>query len=1157
MCIYSDRPAAASLRRTAYVLLLCLLFKGLAAYSSRIPQASDDSARLNNLGVAYMNQQLGEKALARFKEAIAANDRLPVPHLNAGIALLTLQRLDESKTELLRAASLDPGSPRIWYNLGLLYRELGSTDESIQAFEHVLKIDPSAADAHYFLGSFYFERKEYPHAVDEYRAALKLNPMHASAEFGLARALQRSGNSDEAREHLKRFEHLTHEKLAPVFGRTYGDQGAYSLVEDIKSRLPLAAPMMPLSFVRLPQPGASKERSAHSAAEPELSGGLCVIDVEGHGKPDLIVLGDGANAMTFYRHGSDGRFMPVAGRTLGLDAEGTAVACAVGDFDNDGQPDVAVAISGRLILYRNLGNGHFVDVTEKTQLRQLNAPAGLTFIDYDHDGDLDLFVTGAAKENGKGANANVLWRNNGDGTFTDWTAETGLGGQSSTATAMLSDLNNDRAVDLAVAGKDGVTLYMNPREGHFLPASLYREADLAPAHDMTILDFNKDGWMDIAVTHAGAPGLSLWKNIDGSHYERVALPLHDVRRVWGVTPIDVDNDGWIDLAAVVETSHGTEVRILRNTGRGSFEDVSERLGLTKLRIADARSIVALDFDGDGDADLVVSTVGGAPVFLRNDGGNRNHSIQIVLHGNADNKTAIGTKVEVFAGGLWQKWEVAGAAGSTSILAGLGATSQPDVVRALWPTGVPQDEINIAARGTLEITETDRRGSSCPVLFAWDGAKYQFITDTIGAAVVGHWIAPNSRNIPDPDEWIKVDGSQLKSQNGYLSLRLGEPMEEVNFVDQVRLLAIDHPADTVVLPNERFKNDPPFPEQKTILSRSAHPPSDAWDNDGRDVLPLLAAHDHEYVRDFTNLPYAGFANAHTLTLDLGDWKASKPLRLLMTGFIEYFSASSLYSAWQSGLKPISPYIEAQMPDGKWLRVIDDMGFPAGLPRTIVTDLTGKLPVGVTRIRITTNLQIYWDQILISNEDDRPELVKETELPLASASLAFRGYPRQVDGKTPGDLTYYYDQASATGPFARQRGSYTHYGDVTPLVTAQDNRFVIFGSGEDIDLEFRESVLPPVPAGWKRDYFFYANGYVKDMDYYEAMPFTVGAMPFHGMSGYPYSSSEHFPEDPAHLEYELFWNDRFDPNSSSQQFRFDYKPRHASPDLPPTCCTDISH
>ena len=226
--------------------------------------------------------------------------------------------------------------------------------------------------------------------------------------------------------------------------------------------------------------------------------------------------------------------------------------------------------------------------------------------------------------------------------------------------------------------------------------------------------------MDIAVTHSGAPGVTLWKNIDGKHFERVPLPISDATRAWGITPIDVDNDGWIDLAAIVETSKGIELRVLRNKGDGTFEDVSEKLGLNKPLPQTARSLVAFDADSDGDADLFVSTLDSAPILFRNDGGNKNHSFLVALQGNADNKTAIGTKVEVFAGGLWQKWEIPGASGYLSqgpgtILAGLGGWDQPVIVRLLWPTGVPQDELNIAAKGVAEVKELHRRGSSCPVV----------------------------------------------------------------------------------------------------------------------------------------------------------------------------------------------------------------------------------------------------------------------------------------------------------------------------------------------------------------------------------------------------------------------------------------------------------
>ena len=268
---------------------------------------------------------------------------------------------------------------------------------------------------------------------------------------------------------------------------------------------------------------------------------------------------------------------------------------------------------------------------------------------------------------------------------------------------------------------------------------------------------------------------------------------------------------------------------------------------------------------------------------------------------------------------------------------------------------------------------------------------------------------------------------------------------------------------------------------------------------------------------------------------------------MSGYIEYFTANSLYASSQAGIAAVSPYVEARLPDGTWRRVVNDMGFPAGLPRTMITDLTGKLPVGTRQIRITTNLQIYWDQILVSNDADTQGLIKETEIPLASASLAFRGYPKQIEGGTPGDLTYRYNEASSTGPFIRQRGMYTSYGNVTPLLKIADDEYVIFGSGEDIDLEFDSSVLPALPEGWKRDYFFYANGYVKDMDYYEAMPFTVSAMPFHEMSGYPYAEKEHFPDTTESIAYQLQWNSRMESDLPRTSYQFEYQPRTALPEI----------
>ncbi len=1147
----SEEPSSlTSFCSIAFVLWLAVWSTRLFALERPPDQQANpvEAARLNDIGVALMNQQLTEKAIAKFDEAHAADPSSAIPVMNKGIALVYLRRLPEAEAALKQAATMDPDNPRTWYSLGIMHLGAGDPKLAIADMEHAVKLDPTDADARYFMGTFYLNLGDYDHAKAEFTEALKLNPVHASANFGMARALQRLGQVDEARVYLKRFQELTEHKVSSPLSAAYGEQGRYATVQDMLAPEALVGPMIPVSFV--PQTVKESPSASPGTADKSVpSAGACIIGIAGADHKDLIVMGDGDQAIRAYRNLGNGSFEEIPAPQTGLSASGHGVACAVGDYDSDGQPDLAVAMSDRVILFHNLGNGKFADTTKAVGITQLNHPAGLTFIDFDHDGDLDLFVTGTALNS---SGPNILWRNNGNSTFTQWTGPTGLEGQGSTTGATLSDINNDRAVDLVVAGSStSPTIYFNPREGKFKAVPLYTGADFAATLGVSVFDFNKDGWMDVAVTHAGAPGVSLWRNVDGKTFERVPLPINDAKAAWGLTPIDIDNDGWIDLAVIAETAHGPELRILRNRGSEGFEDVSKAVGADQLRLDNPRSVIAADVDGDGAADLIVTQLNKPPLVLKNVGGSRNHSMRLTFTGLADNKTALGTKVEVFSNGKWQKFEIAGGSGylsqnATEIIAGLGHAEHADVVRMLWPTGVPQDEIDLAASKPFAITELDRRGSSCPVLFAWNGKEYQFVSDVIGAAVVGHWVSPTSTNQADSDEWIKVDGAQLKARNGYLSLRFGEPMEEINYIDQVRLVAVDHPENTEAYPDERFLSEPPFASGKTVIaSAETRPLAGAWDDKGRDVLGLLTTRDHNYVRDFTKLKYAGYANIHTLTLDLGDWSPQSPLRLFLHGYIEYFSASSMYAAWQAGLEPVPPYLEAQMPDGSWRRIIDDMGFPAGLPRTIVVDLTGKLPTGVRRIRMTTNLQIYWDQVLVDNGPEASREARQTELPLGMAHLAFRGYPQQVEGATPGDLTYHYDRISATGPFQWQRGSYTHYGDVTPLLEKPDNRYVIFGSGEEIDAEFSASPLPPLPAHWKRDYFFYANGFVKDMDFYESMPFTVAQMPFHGMSTYPYPSGEHYPNGNAELKYRLEWNDRFESGERSQRFQFNYQPASSQP------------
>jgi tetratricopeptide (TPR) repeat protein len=1181
-----------------------------------------EAARLNNIGAAYMNQQLFEKGLKEFQEAREQDPRLAIARLNEGIAFLNLQKIDEARAALEDARKLDAKIPNAWYNLGLLAKNTGDAQSAIEAFKHVTELDAKDADTWYFLGSAYAQAKQFPQAIESFRQALQINPLHASAEFGLSRAYQQSADVDHAREHLKKFQYITQNKIGTPMSLAYGEQGQYSRVIESPSAVLKAPASIKVQFVDVTARAGLVGKGSGSS-ENDLASfigpGACFLDYDGDGRPDIFVADGGPEGgLGLYHNLGDGKFEDVT-RKAELDASLHGIGCTAGDYDNDGAADLAVSLNGRILLLHNEKNGTFKDVTEAAGIKSDGLNAGVTFIDYDHDGDIDLYVARFSEQSdfdpreksrspsGKAmTGSNLMWRNNGDGKFTEVSESTGLTGTQPSIGAVGTDYNNDRAVDLVVTGGIAPEVFENPREGKFPERSLWPSPMFAPTAGITVLDFDHDGWMDIALTHWGAGGITLWRNAHGK-FEQVPLPETNWVRAYGVAAFDYDNDGWVDLVAVGETNEGKgEVRLFRNLGPDGFKDVTADVGLDKVELKDPRAIITGDYDNDGATDLLITQNHGPAVLLRNEGGNKNHWLRLSLKGLNDNKSAIGTKVEVFAGGNRQKLEIAGSSGylgqnSTDIVVGLGDSKEADIVRMLWPTGVLQDEIQVAGDKQQNFLELDRRGSSCPTLFVWNGERYEFVADMLGAGVVGHWIGPDQRDIPRPVEWIKIDRgmireksqnqSQNQSQNphfsqnqgevghpdggGLLSFRFMEPLEEAVYLDQVRVLAVDHPARLDVYPNEYFASNPPYPEFKVVLSRDARLPAGARDEHGHNVLPDLLA--HRYFGDFALTQFQGFAQPHSLTLDLGVPYGGGPLWLLMHGEVEYFSANSMYAASQAGVHAISPYVEALVPErlasnrkdapGKWVRVIDDIGFPAGGPRTMTANLTGKLPRGTQKIRITTNLQVYWDNILIdrtaqdgtsckpkadsptraktaparndeANCGDPSRATRVTPVPLAHADLQFHGYPLKVEGKPPGNVQYIYEKTSATGPYTRPAGTYTRYGDVLPLLTETDDKLAVFGSGDEVRLDFDPSHLPAPPQGWVRDYFFAANGYEKDMDFYAAEGNFVAPLPFLSMGDYPYAPKKSFPLDDAHVNYLLEYNTRHMSGSEQRGYWFDY-------------------
>src|ERR1035441_10111669 len=428
--------------------LALVLFAAVAAAAGAQARFDAEAVRTNNRGVAQMGQQFTERAAETFTAAFKKDKKLAQAAINEGIALMALQKLDEAKKALRAALVLDQNNAQAWYNLGLAQHANNELEPALASFQQAVKLDPRDADSYYFEGVCYQEAKEADKAIAILQKALEIDPQHASSEFALARALQRSGHVEDAKAHFKRLQHLTSAKIGAPIGLSYGEQGHYSTVTPVQEPETGKHAMIPVRLVARPLVVADSQASPPRRTRPgapgekwETTGGACMMDVTGEGRMDLVLMQTGAQAIRVLHSKGDGSFEEWNAEAAGLKAQGHAVACAVGDYDGDGQNDLAVALGDpddAVLLFRNLGKGKFEDVTAEAGLAPRNRPSGITFVDYDHDGDLDLLLTGAPlnhpndKDPSLGAPAkagdesNVLWRNNGNKTFTEWTEPTGL-----------------------------------------------------------------------------------------------------------------------------------------------------------------------------------------------------------------------------------------------------------------------------------------------------------------------------------------------------------------------------------------------------------------------------------------------------------------------------------------------------------------------------------------------------------------------------------------------------------------------------------------------------------------------------------------------------------------------------------------------------------
>ena len=526
-----------------------------------------------------------------------------------------------------------------------------------------------------------------------------------------------------------------------------------------------------------------------------------------------------------------------------------------------------------------------------------------------------------------------------------------------------------------------------------------------------------------------------------------------------------------------------------------------------------------DLNADGRLDLI-GLDDGAPVRLLGSGsaGYGWQQIRPRAHVAAGdqriNSFGVGGEIEARAGLLVQKQVLTGA----PVHFGLGTQPQIDVARVAWPNGVVQADFELPARGVF-VAEQRLKGS-CPWLFADDGTGMKFVTDVLWRSPLGMRInAQDTAGVTQTEDRVLIRGDQLAPRDGRYDLRITAELWETHFVDHASLLIVDHPEDTEVHVDERFARD--AAPLDPVLTGPSQPVAGAWDDAGNDVSDLVRKRDERYVATFERGTHQGITRDHFLEIDLGpDAEAHAALRLLAYGWIYPTDSSINVALGQSSLPaPRGVAVEALDGKGQWSVMHADLGFPAGKLKTMVIPVErlvdGRYP---RRLRLRTNLEIYWDRIAFAplRDDARPDAVR---LAPVVADLAYRGYSHtEYVGPRRLELPR-YELASLRPRWRDLVGYHTRFGDVRELLAGVEDRYVIMNAGDELRLRF--TAPAPPPEGWRRDFVLITDGWVKDGDFNTAHSKTVGPLPAHDTPDYDPDASPALEDDPVYRRYQDDW------------------------------------
>lgn len=1111
---------------------------------------------------------VGKTEQREFKQAVEVWDKVleKVPfwytaRINRAIALFAGNEFEPSRREYERVLAAFESNPWAHYGLGLLDARDGRWEPAAAHFEAVIAIDPSEPDSHWQLGEAQSLAGRLEQAVHSLEQAVELDPNHGAAWYALANVRAELGLDEESQQARETHARLKESGKATPRADRYGRQGFYAMA------------LRPENW-EIPRPAAAGDASGLSVffsdgsedagfdlpslkhggsgstdistwgvlpdALAEMSGGISAVDMDIDGSMDLVLAhwGRGPEARILLSDGA-GSFADASsdyGLDTGLPAQ--TVALATADFDGDALPDLFL---GRASADRALARP--MDEDRGTFERELDGfedaveeTYSVAVGDIDQDGDLDLFLGRA------GGVALYRWEGGG---FADVTRESGFLSGAPCLSVLLTDVDGDQDVDL-VAGTPQPSVWLNDRMWRFrvgvLPGVSEREV---PFGSVGLADLNADLEVDWAMANPIGASELLVAQESGGYVAEPAFAATAPGSAFSIHCSDFDRDGDQDALVV-----GPKPALLLRQNDGTWLDASAASGLDELAplFAQSRGSVLLDADGDGDLDLALVRNGASPLLLRNDTAAGGSWIAVLAQGIADPSAARGKSL-----GHGSRMELIHGARTHVNMAGLGGgfasvapvqmhvnlpNTQNADFRIQWADLKVQSEFDLTPETLHEIEQVDREDASCPVLFYWNGSEMAYRTDFLGGGGLGFLIEPGSYGPPDRDEVVWI-GSDLEARAGNYELIINEPMEEVTYLDRVELVAVEHPAGTSVLPDERFVTGGVAATGRALVYRERER---AFASSAI-VRELPVAHENRYLdevngkrvrdvqgallevdRDFTGpgRPHRrllGYAAPWALELEFDPQQLvatsgeSEALLLVLHGWVEYPYSRLNLAANQEGLGLETFSLEVETEPGQWERVLDQFGYMAGKERAMAIDVAPYLNDRIgkrgdhigkrgLRVRLVSNIVCYLDQLFLVRERavDRRNLTVHGA-PASAAELAHGGYPKDYlpDGKKP--HRYDYSARSDMSDFKRLQGRYTQFGDVLELLEEGDDRFAIFGNGEEVRLRFATGDFPLPQAGKRRTWLLATEGWCKDMCPLTAEPTTVEPLPYGAMGNYP--------------------------------------------------------